>query len=93
MAIIGVVAAFQSVYFGNTLWFSGPHRYGEVLLVTLTMSIVGQVGDLCESAMKRDAGVKDSGTTITGHGGYLDMMDSMLWIGPAMVVYVIGFIR
>ena len=59
------------------------------MFLTVVMSAVGQTGDLCESAMKRDAGVKDSGSSFTGHGGFLDMMDAMLWIGPAMLVYVI----
>jgi len=90
VAVLGL-AGFQSVWFGNTLWLIGPHRYLPIIAVTLLLSAVGQIGDLCESVMKRDAGIKDSGVTITGHGGFLDMMDAMLWIGPAMFVYIVLF--
>lgn len=85
--VVGVVAYIQSARYGHTLWFPEPNRYGELLVVTVIMSIIGQIGDLAESAMKRDAGIKDSGSSLTGHGGFLDMADAMLWIGPAMLVY------
>lgn len=89
--VIYIAAICESVLVGHTLWLPGPHRYIHIGVVTLILSAVGQVGDLCESVMKRDAGIKDSGVTITGHGGFLDMMDAMLWIGPAMVVYIVLF--
>lgn len=86
--IILIIAVIQSIYWDYTLWRETPHQYVEIILVTLIMSIIGQIGDLCESAMKRDKGIKDSGVSITGHGGFLDMMDSILWVSPAMLVYV-----
>jgi len=91
-AIILSVAAYQDAKYGHALWLTGPARYAELLAVTLVMSIIAQIGDLCESAIKRDAGVKDSGHSITGHGGFLDMMDSLLWAAPAMLVYVKFFV-
>jgi phosphatidate cytidylyltransferase len=56
-------------------------------IMSLTANIAGQVGDLAESAIKRGAGVKDSGTLLPGHGGMLDRVDSTLFALP--VVYTL----
>ncbi len=57
-----------------------------ILLVSLVLSIFGQFGDLCESALKRVAQVKDSSDLIPGHGGFFDRLDSFLFAMPLLYV-------
>ena len=65
--------------------FYGPlHlQWWQTTLIGALTCIAAQAGDLVESALKRDAGVKDTGTVIGGHGGVLDRFDSYLFGGMA----------
>ena len=83
---------FGTVICSIWAWFFPIPGFSGILmvLVTLFLSVVGQFGDLVESALKRYYGVKDSGKILPGHGGILDRFDSLMFVLP--VLHLLGII-
>jgi phosphatidate cytidylyltransferase len=76
-------ALFVAAVFGYWTKFPPEH----MLAMAAVASVAGQLGDLFESAWKRSAGVKDSGTILPGHGGMLDRIDALILAAPAVWYY------
>jgi phosphatidate cytidylyltransferase len=77
-----LVEKYMYAPFGRIGWF----------IIAAIAAITGTFGDLFESKLKRMANVKDSGTLMPGHGGFLDRFDSMLFAIPAVWVYIFFFL-
>ena len=87
----GLVVAPLIAWIGH-LWFLPAVTPVDCLILGLLFTVLGLLGDLSESALKRHAGVKDSGSLIPGHGGVLDRVDSLLLNAPVFYYYM-AFVR
>jgi phosphatidate cytidylyltransferase len=87
-AIGGLLGSLCGAILGG-LWLVGHFTLTQCLAVGCILAILGQLGDLSESLLKRSVGVKDSGILIPGHGGILDKVDGILFGAPALYYYVL----
>lgn len=86
----GAIANIAGTLLAATLahfWFFDELSLTHCLIVAFLCGIIGQFGDFSESLIKRNCQVKDSGSLIPGHGGFLDRIDSLLFAGPAFYCY------
>lgn len=86
--LIGGLTASVVAALAARTWLLPEYGLLEALGLGCLLGGVGIVGDLAESALKRSAGVKDSGAVIPAHGGMLDRIDSLLFTGPVFYYYV-----
>ena len=82
VAGLGAGAVFKSIWLPQLPW-------STTLLFFLSIGVAGQMGDLFESQLKRVARIKDSGTLLPGHGGFLDRIDALLFAAPVAYMFKI----
>ncbi|MDA8098206.1 MAG: phosphatidate cytidylyltransferase [Nitrospiraceae bacterium] len=86
--LVGGTVASAGVAALCAKWLVDGAGTAEAVLLGVVLALVGTVGDLAESMLKRSVGVKDSGSIMPGHGGLLDRMDSMMFAAPVLYYYL-----
>jgi phosphatidate cytidylyltransferase len=83
----GILGAVAAAFFSYHVFFKSP-GLKHLLIISIFVSLIGQIGDLTESLFKRDAKLKDISHIIPGHGGILDRFDSLLFVSPIVYYYL-----
>jgi phosphatidate cytidylyltransferase len=84
----GLLGSFLALVIAK-LWYLPSLSWIDCALVAVPANLLGQMGDLCESMLKRSVGVKDSGNLLPGHGGMLDRVDALLFSTPYIYFYAL----
>jgi phosphatidate cytidylyltransferase len=79
-----LVAIVLSLVFASILKVDPFTTFSEGLKLGLVVAVAAPLGDLCQSLVKRDLGIKDMGTILPGHGGFLDRFDALLFVLPSV---------
>lgn len=87
-AIFGFLASILSMILFKVLLLDFI-SFESAILISLIIGTLGQIGDLIESLLKRDAGIKDSSNLIPGHGGVFDRFDSLFFASPFIYFYLL----
>ncbi len=87
-ALGGLAGSLVGAFLAKSIFFS-QLGYADIIITALVIGVIGQLGDLFESLLKRSFGVKDSGSIFPGHGGVLDRMDSILFAAPVTYYYAV----
>ncbi len=86
-AIFGFIFALVTMMFTKVIFLEFL-SWQTIIALGIIIGIIGQLGDLIESLLKRDTGVKDSSNIIPGHGGIFDRFDSVLFTAPFVLMYL-----
>ena len=88
-SISGAITSLLILYVFHNQGLLGDYfSLKDAMVIGLISGVFGQFGDFTESLLKRDVGVKDSGTLLAGHGGVLDRFDSLIFACPIAYLYV-----
>jgi len=88
----GVLVSLAALYFMQPVMAHLDFGWPDALVLGLLLAATGIAGDLIESLIKRASGVKDSGTIIQGMGGFLDVVDSLIFSAPVLYIYMRLFV-